>query len=225
VTHHHDRWLSSAWPFVRDNLLGPPGRVLEIGCGQLGGFVPELHAAGYDAIGIDPEAPDEPAYRRVEFEHYEGPGGVDAIVASTSLHHVDDVGDVLDLAREMLAPGGVLVILEWASERFDETTAHWCFDRLPPADDEPEWLHVCQAEWQQSGKPWDTYCRGWADEERLHTGQEIVHELDARFERRQLEYGPYFFPGLDGVSEAEEQAAIDAGLVQAARIQYVGTLR
>lgn len=225
MTHHHDRWLSSAWPFVRDNLPGPPGRLLEIGCGQRGGFVPELRAAGYDAIGIDPEAPDEPAYRRVEFERYDGRSGVDAVVASTSLHHVHDVGEVLDHARGVLAPGGVLVVLEWASERFDEATAQWCFERLPPADDEPGWLHVCHAEWQQSGMPWDAYCRSWVDEERLHSGQEIVHALDERFERRQLAYGPYFFAGLDEVTEAEEQAAIDAGLVQAARIQYVGTIR
>jgi SAM-dependent methyltransferase len=225
VTHHHDRWLSSAWPFVRDNLPGPPGRVLEIGCGQLGGFVPQLQAAGYDAIGIDPEAPDGPAYRRVEFERYDGLGSVDAVVASTSLHHVEDVGEVLGHAGGMLSRGGAIIILEWASEHFDETTARWCFGRLPPADDEPEWLHTCQAEWQQSGKAWDAYCRDWADEEGLHTGQEIVRELDARFVRRQLEYGPYFFSGLDGVTETEEQAAIEAGLVQAARIRYVGTLR
>jgi SAM-dependent methyltransferase len=225
VTHHHDRWLSSAWSFVRDNLPGAPARVLEIGCGQQGGFVPDLHAAGYDAIGIDPEAPDEPAYRRVEFERYDGPGGVDAIVASTSLHHVDDVGVALGHAGEMLAPGGLLIVVEWASERFDEATAEWCFERLTPADGEPEWLHVCQAEWQESGKPWDAYCRSWTEEERLHGGGEILHELDARFERRLLEYGPYFFSSLDGVTQAEEQAAVDAGLVQAARIQYVGALR
>jgi hypothetical protein len=68
---------------------------------------------------------------------------------------------------------------------------------------------------------WDGYCRAWADEEGLHAGQEIVRELDARFDRQLLSYGPYFFPDLADVSESEEQAAIDAGETQANRIGYV----
>ena len=37
--------------------------------------------------------------------------------------------------------------------------------------------------------------------------------------------GPYFFADLAGVSEVDEQAAIDAGQIQANRIQYVGRRR
>ena len=61
--HNHDteaedrRWLAATWPFVRVSLPEPPGRVIEIGCGDLGGFVPDLRRAGYDAVGVDPEAP------------------------------------------------------------------------------------------------------------------------------------------------------------------------
>jgi hypothetical protein len=32
----------------------------------------------------------------------------------------------------LLVPGGVLVVVEWAWERFDEATARWCFARLTP---------------------------------------------------------------------------------------------
>jgi 2-polyprenyl-3-methyl-5-hydroxy-6-metoxy-1,4-benzoquinol methylase len=39
-------------------LPAPPARVLEIGCGPLGGFVPMLRASGYDATGVDPRAPE-----------------------------------------------------------------------------------------------------------------------------------------------------------------------
>ena len=69
-----ERWLAAVWPFVRDRLPAPPGAVVEIGCGPLGGFVPMLRSAGYDATGVDPEAPDGPWYRQVEFERYELPG-------------------------------------------------------------------------------------------------------------------------------------------------------
>jgi hypothetical protein len=40
-----------------------------------------------------------------------------------------------------------------------------------------------------------------------------------------LTYGPYFFSGLAGIGEDEEQAAIDAGEIQANRIAYVGRRR
>ncbi|MBO0846482.1 MAG: methyltransferase domain-containing protein [Nocardioides sp.] len=230
-----ERWLAAAWPFVRDNLPAPPARVLEIGCGPLGGFVPSLRADGYRATGIDPEAPEAADYSRVDFERYDVRDPVDAVVACTSMHHVEDLGDVLDKVRSAMAPAGVLVIVEWAWERFDEATARWCFDRLAPSGAEPGaehehdhdhgWMHERRAEWQSSGKSWDVCCREWAEREVMHTGQEILHELDTRFDRRLLEFGPFYFSELDGVTEAEEQAAIDAGLIQAGRIQYVGGLR
>jgi SAM-dependent methyltransferase len=216
-----ERWLAAVWPFVRDNLPAPPARVLEIGCGPLGGFVPRLSGAGYSATGIDPEAPEGPEYRRVEFEEYDGRARFEAIVACTSLHHVADLGEVLDRANAVLAPSGALVIVEWASERFDEATARWCFDQLGPPGDEPGWLHQRQAEWQASGSSWDTCLGTWLEQERLHAGHDILTELDARFDGRRLSYGPYFFPELDGVTEADEQAAIDVGLIRATRIQYV----
>jgi len=217
--------LAALWPFVRDNLPAAPGLVLEIGCGPLGGFVPELLADGYQAIGIDPDAPEGPDYRRVEFERYEDSSDVAGIVACTSLHHVVDLGEVLGKARTMLAPGGVLVVVEWARELFDEATARWCFHRLGPQNGAHGWLHERRAEWQASGGPWEVCCHGWAEHERLHTADDMLRELDARFDCRRLGYGPYFFPDLDGVTEAEEQEAIDVGLIRATCIQFVGTAR
>ena len=220
-----ERWLASLWPFVRAWLPAPAAAVVEIGCGPLGGFVPMMHSAGYAAVGVDPEAPEGPWYRRVEFERYDLPGPAQAIVACTSLHHVADVGEVLDRAAGALAAGGPLVVVEWARERFNEATAQWCFDRLPPPSGEHDWLQHMHDQWRASGLPWDGYCRAWAEEEGLHAGRDIVRELDARFDRQLLTYGPYFFPGLAGISEDDEQAAIDARQIQANRIAYVGQRR
>jgi SAM-dependent methyltransferase len=220
-----ERWLAAVWPFVRASLPAPPARVLEIGCGPLGGFVPMLEPAGYRATGVDPEAPAGPSYRQVELERFDVPGQVDAIVACASLHHVADLGTALDLVAAALVPGGVAVIVEWARERFDEATARWCFARLPEAGDHPGWLHQRQAEWRGSGRSWEAYLRSWEQAEGLHAGQDILDGLDARFDSRPAAYGPYFFPGLAGTSEADEQSAIDSGLIQANRIQYTGRRR
>jgi SAM-dependent methyltransferase len=220
-----ERWLTAVWPFVRAWLPGPPARVLEIGCGSLGGFVPMLRSAGYEATGVDPEAPEEQWYHRVEFERYGISEPAQAVVACTSLHHVADVGRVLDLAEAALAASGTLVVVEWARDRFDAATARWCFDRLPQPCGDHGWLQERHDEWRASGLPWDGYCQAWAEDEGLHSGQEILRELDARFDRQLLSYGPYFFPDLADVSENEEQAAIDAGIIQANRIAYVGRRR
>ena len=220
-----ERWLAALWPFVRGWLPPPPAAVVEIGCGPLGGFVPMLHAAGYAAAGVDPEAPEGPWYRRIEFERYELPEPAQAVVACTSLHHVSDVGEVLGRAGTVLADRGPLVVVEWARERFDEATARWCFDRLPRPSDDPGWLQQRHDQWRASGLAWDRYCQDWAQEEGLHAGQDIMRELDARFDRQLLTYGPYFFPDLADISEDDEQAAIDAGQIQANRIGYVGRRR
>jgi SAM-dependent methyltransferase len=220
-----DRWLAAVWPFVRDRLPPAPAGVLEVGCGPLGGFVPALLDGGYEAVGVDPEAPDGPNYQQLQVERYNPPWPVECVLASTSLHHVADLDEVLDRLAALLVPGGVLVVVEWAWERFDEATARWCFARLAPPTpgEEPGWLHRHRERWAASGKPWDGYLRAWATEEGLHPGKVIVRGLDARFDRRFSAEGPYFFADLAGTSEAEEQAAIDAGLIQAGGIRYAAT--
>ena len=220
-----DPWLGAVWPFVRGQLPPAPATVLEVGCGTLGGFVPALLDAGYHAVGVDPEAPEGADYRRIEFERDEPPQPVDCLVASLSLHHVADLPEVLDRLAARLVPGGVLVVVEWAWERFDEATARWCFARLaPPAPEAaPGWLHKHQERWAASGQPWDGYLRTWATGERLHPGEDIVRGLDARFDRRFSVEAPYFFTDLADTSEAEERAAIDAGLIRAGGIRYAAT--
>jgi hypothetical protein len=44
-------WLAPLRPFVRSRLPPTPASVVEIGCGSLGGFVPELRQCGYEAVG------------------------------------------------------------------------------------------------------------------------------------------------------------------------------
>jgi SAM-dependent methyltransferase len=217
-----DRWLAAVWPFVKGQLPPAPATVLEVGCGALGGFVPALREGGYQAIGVDPEAPEGSDYQRTEFERYNPPWPVDCVVASLSLHHVADLDAALDRLQELLAPGGVLVVVEWAWERFDEATARWCFARLgpPPPGAEPGWLHKHRQRWSASGRSWEDYLRGWATEEGLHPAEQILRGLAMRFTRSRAVDAPYLFADLVETSETEEQAAIDAGQIQAIGIRY-----
>jgi SAM-dependent methyltransferase len=220
-----DAWLRWGWEFTRAALPGPPATVIEVGCGTAGGFVPALLNEGYTAVGIDPEAPSGPAYLQAEFEGYHPPRPVDAIVACTSLHHVADLGLATERFAAALRPGGTVVVIEWASERFDVATSGWCFARLPtPAPGtEPGWLARGREEWLESGLPWGEFHAAWRAAEGLHDGEAVLRALGARFRRLSCAYGPYFFPDLE-VDAAAEQAAIDAGEIQASGIRYTGTL-
>jgi SAM-dependent methyltransferase len=222
----HESFLASTWAFVRSELPEPPATVFEVGCGPQGGFVPSLLDAGYNAVGIDPEAPDGPDYRRIEFESFDAPRKADAVVACTSLHHVSDVAEVLDTVADCLAPHGSLVVVEWDWERFDEPTSQWCFARLADVDTgspEHSWLRTMRDEWTASGQSWPQYMSSWAAREGLHTGQQMLEELTARYRCHVSSRAPYFFPDLDETTEADEQAAIDAGLIRAGGIRFVGS--
>jgi SAM-dependent methyltransferase len=197
--------------------------IVEVGCGRLGGFVPRLRDSGYQALGIDPAAPEGDGYRQVEFERSDLPEQVDGVVACTSLHHVADPGEVLDKVANALAPAGLVIVVEWDWERFDEATAQWCFERLGP----PEgggWLQRRRDEWRASAQTWEDYLSSWTRKEGLHSAQDLLRELDQRFQRIMCRRGPYFFPDLAETTEAEELAAVNAGRIQATRLDYVGRL-
>lgn len=222
-----EQWLAATWPFVAAQLPPPPGRALEIGCGSAGGFVPDLRRAGYRATGVDPQAPDGPDFDRVEFENRHIDAVVEVIVACTSLHHVADLGAVLDKVADALVPGGTLVVVEMAWERFDDATAQWSFARLPESGpgSEPGWLQAHRDRWDTSAQPWPTYFTAWATGEGMHTEHDILDALQERFDTRAYAEGPYFFPELLDVTEAMEQAAIDSGEIQAVGSRYVGQAR
>jgi SAM-dependent methyltransferase len=219
-----DRWLSTLWPFVRTWVPPPPAQVLEIGCGTRGGFVPMLRSDGYEAMGIDPKAPDEPHYQRTEFELAELPRRVDAVIACTSLHHLRDPAEVIDRMISTLTSDGAIIVVEWAWEAFDEQTAAWCFSRLG-AEESETWLHRHRARWLASGQEWPQYLHEWAEREGLHSGEMLIGLLDDRLTCKLLEHGPYFFPDLVGTTDVQEQEAIDAEEIRATRIDWVGVPR
>jgi SAM-dependent methyltransferase len=108
--------------FVLSQLPTAPARVLEVGCGE-GELARALADAGYDVVAIDPDAPEGPIFRRTTIEALDDPGPFDAVVASRSLHHVEDLGGVLDKLVRLLR--GPLVLNEFAWDRREPMTPEW----------------------------------------------------------------------------------------------------
>ncbi|MDX6466718.1 MAG: hypothetical protein QOI27_1758 [Gaiellaceae bacterium] len=203
--------MSDFATFVLDQLPPPPGRVLEVGCGREGGVVAALAAAGYDALGVDPDAPDAPDFRRARLEDLED-GDYDAVVAGRVLHHVNPLDEgIAKLAR--LAP--LLVVDEFAANRIDADASDWY-----------EGQHRMLAA-AGSAPPGPSNIAEWATRHPgLHSDDTLLAALRAHYDEHVLERLPYLYRWLDGPSsEALEETLIGAGAFPAIGYRWMGTAK
>ncbi len=176
--------------FFLEWLPAPPARVLEVGCGN--GELARALAQTYDVTAIDPVAPEGPIFRRERIEEHEG-GPYDAIVASSSLHHVHDLQAV---AAQLASLAPVLLLSEFAWERLDPQGAAWLGQYMPTD--------------------------GWvAAHAHHHTGAALRETLAGVYEERAYVEVPYLYRFAAVPAEAE-LAALAAGDVQPIGFFYAG---
>ena len=196
--------------FVLQELPAPPGRVLEIGCGEQGGVVPALLAAGYDALGVDPHAPEGDHFRQVDFREVDG--SFDAVVAGRVLHHVHPLPEAVDRLAA-LAP--VLVVDEFAHDRIDASAQAWYEARhreLSARGVEPR-APASLDEWRTRHSD-------------LHPHGVLLDALRARYEERTLEWLPYFHRWLrDPEIEQIEIALVRDGALPPIGWRWAGVRR
>jgi hypothetical protein len=196
--------------FVFDQLPPPPRRVLEVGCGRHGGLVEELSAAGYDAFGVDPEAPDGPRFLRAEFQELDG--AWDAAVAGNVLHHVNPLDASLD---HLAALAPLLIVDEFASNRIDAAAQDWYEGQhrmLSAAGAEPRGMASVD-EWRERHPG-------------LHPDDVLLAALRARWDEVALERGPWLYRWLGAPNSEElEQASIDARAIPAIGYRWSGRAR
>jgi hypothetical protein len=196
--------------FVLGQLPPPPGTVLEVGCGAEGGLVEMLTASGYQAVGVDPAAPDGPNFNRSRFQDVDG--DYDAVVAGRVLHHVYPLEEgIAKLAR--LAP--LLVVDEFAANRIDDAARDWY-----------EGQHRMLAA-AGASPPGPSDLGAWGGRHSdLHPDHTLLATLRAHYDERLLEWVPYLHRWLGGPSsEALERTLIGAGAIPAIGYRWVGTVR
>jgi len=113
-------------------LPAPPAHVLEAGCGR-GALAVALADLGYQVTGVDRDAEMAAAATGrglpvIQADVRDVSGEYDVVLFTRSLHHADDLDEILGHAVTLLAPGGRVVIEEFAWERVDRAAAEFLYD-------------------------------------------------------------------------------------------------
>lgn len=180
-------------------VLAGKGRVLEVGCGG-GQLAWRLAHLGLNVVGLDialpAQRPTHPALRFEKgdfFQFKDEP--FDAVLFTSSLHHLDPLEGAVRRARNLLKPSGLIVIDEFDLKAPDEPTLRWYYETqslLAHAG-------VLPIE-RVTGKDDLDPLQRWRDEHAayppLHTGDGLLGALRSVGALEEVTRGAYLFRGL-----------------------------
>jgi SAM-dependent methyltransferase len=208
--------------FVMEAAPRGAGAVLDVGCG-IGNVALHLVAQGYKVTGIDES---RTAARRcirrgiraieADFAEYETRERYDVVLFSRSLHHMKDPRRILRKAGGMLAPGGVVLIEEFAFEEVDEFAAGWLLTML----------RLAVASGLAAKQPRLPAARrlalGWwkgIHHHKIHDGRTVIAAARSSLRVARLERVPYLFRYL--VPELKKSAKSAAVLEHARALEQL----
>jgi SAM-dependent methyltransferase len=205
-------------------LPAPPRRLLDAGCG-MGQLAAALVTRGYDvrAIDIDPDAVAAArangvqAHRANLIDFDDAP--FDVVVCSLSLHHVDGLDHAVERIHHLLAPGGVLVVDEFAWEQADHRTAAWFYDMAAVL--ESAGLLPPREQPQAAADPLERWITRHRDEDPMNTGESIITQIERRFEVRELRRVPYLHRYLGGWLTGRNASAVFDRLAEVEQLRVM----
>jgi SAM-dependent methyltransferase len=220
------------------SVLPAKARVLEVGCGR-GAVARDLATRGFDVTALDLTLRDlvpapgvrfiEADFRRFKHEAF------DAVVFTSSLHHITPLGDAIARAARLLETGGYLVADEFDVDAPDAATLHWYYETqellvaagLLPADRVDPPAPNLRMRWDHAHH----------HDEPLHTGASMERTIASQFSNREVRRPPYLYRYIAaGLSQDDrgaalaaqlrlaEQRGIDAGVLRPVGLRIVARL-
>ena len=188
--------------------------ILEVGCGE-GEVACELLKRGYHVSGLDSD-PEVVASAQAHgvpavvasWPRFASSVSFDAIAFTRSLHHINPLGEAIARARELLNPGGLLLIEDFALEEVDEATVHWFVKALRSEQGKASINPIADqlaTKLLSASDVMQTWRRNRAHD--LHSFAAINEAIAARFVVRETQSVPYFYRYLVPVLATTSQAA------------------
>lgn len=201
--------------FVRASLPPAPLRVLEVGAGR-GELARALREAGYEVLAIDddPRADGIDGVTPLGIAELDVEDPFDAVVACRSLHHIDGANTAIGGLARALAPGGRLIVEDFAWDLVDFSTASWLYAesvRLGEVDPSQDPVTFYE-DWRRS-------------HQRLLGWDQLRSVIDAVSEREVLIRVPYLadeYLGGDEHARRREREQLAAGRLHTGAFRYVG---
>jgi SAM-dependent methyltransferase len=179
--------------FLADVLRGR-SHVLEVGCGR-GEVARRLGGTGLRVTAIDVRLPDPSPTPNVTFVErdflaFDG-GPFDAIVFTSSLHHISPLGGAIDRAYRLLQRGGIFVADDFDLDAPNAATLRWYYDvqeLLAAADLFPR---------ERVDPPGSDVLQRWrashSEAPPLHTGVQMRRAIAERFDLRDVHGAAYLY--------------------------------
>ena len=186
-------------------------RVLEVGCGR-GDLARRLGTSGFHVTALDVQLADPSpspgvAFVERDFLHFDTPP-FDAIVFTSSLHHISPLAAAIDRAYRLLVPGGLLVADDFDLEAPNVETLRWYYDiqDLLAAAELFSHEHVDPHPGSHPGAPHGAPPAGALDgdvvqrwraahthDPPLHTGVQMRRAIAERFDLRDVHGAAYLY--------------------------------
>jgi SAM-dependent methyltransferase len=199
-------------------VLAGKKRVLEVGCGN-GQLAWRLAHLGHTVVGLDialpRQRPSHPKLRFEKLDFYKFKDELfDAILFTSSLHHLNPLDGALKRARTLLSPGGLVVLEEFDLLAPDAATARWYYEaqdlleqaglfRAPghSSGSHPRAGHAHHHTPAAHGRPEGVApLARWQKEHQhlpaLHSGQAMLAALKKLGEAVEVSRGPYLYRSL-----------------------------
>ena len=218
-----------------EELLPKSAKILEVGCG-LGHLAALLTDLGHDILAIDTSesAVQTAKRRRIRAEQTSIEGveekNFDSVLFTRSLHHIHPIGSCLDKTKEILRPGGSIIIEDFGYDLMDDSTAIWyqgLRNSLAPIIKQEDWV-------APQGEALKHWMEHHSSEHQLHKATDLEQEVGKRFSNvrvvRNLPYLFRYFIGKDELPRETvdaifqwEQKLISDGSIKGIGLRIVGS--